>query len=301
MEVTSSQLGATIIPGTASDPDNDPLQFRWVEVTPTGETLLADWQDVTEGHANLSLSSVSLSLGAHTLALQVFDGKATASSTMILTVDNSEPHATAIGGTYLLGTTVFLDGTVSDFDGDTLTYCWKEGGETFLDSTGTIATIAGGDPVVLPTFLLSGLSLGPHTITLEVCDAINIPVTYNITVTIQDNQAPKLAPMATPTILWPPNKQMVNVTINANATDNSGSLTLSAAVASNEPVDQLNPDWIQPVIDQASGIITLQLRADRSGNGPGRTYTVTVFAADASGNIANVAVPVIVPHDRGKR
>jgi hypothetical protein len=36
-------------------------------------------------------------------------------------------------------------------------------------------------------------------------------------------------------------------------------------------------DWTGPNIDQVKGIITLQLRAERSGKGNGRIYTVTII------------------------
>src|SRR5262249_46538356 len=39
------------------------------------------------------------------------------------------------------------------------------------------------------------------------------------------------------------------------------------------------------------------LRAERNANGPGRTYTVTYRAFDASGNSTDASTPVFVPHD----
>ncbi|HXU10561.1 MAG TPA: hypothetical protein VN898_01225, partial [Candidatus Binatia bacterium] len=42
------------------------------------------------------------------------------------------------------------------------------------------------------------------------------------------------------------------------------------------------------------------LRADRSGNGPGRTYLVTYGALDRAGNLATAGATVFVPHDRGR-
>jgi hypothetical protein len=41
------------------------------------------------------------------------------------------------------------------------------------------------------------------------------------------------------------------------------------------------------------------LRAERSGNGPGRRYTLTYAARDASGNGTSAIVTVEVPHDLG--
>ncbi len=61
------------------------------------------------------------------------------------------------------------------------------------------------------------------------------------------------------------------------------------------------PDWTEPLIDQQSGVISLQVRAERSGKGSGRTYTVRITATDAAGNMSAAEVPIIVPHDKGKK
>jgi len=108
-------------------------------------------------------------------------------------------------------------------------------------------------------------------------------------------------------ILWPPNQKMVDMTIQANASDNSGDIpTLTATVSSDEPEDGLgdgdtSPDWTEPVIDQTTGTITLQLRAERSGSADGRVYTVSITAIDDSGNQTTADVEIIVPHDKRKK
>ena len=61
------------------------------------------------------------------------------------------------------------------------------------------------------------------------------------------------------------------------------------------------PDWTNPVINQATGIITLNVRAERAGGGPGRTYTIVVKATDDAGNSSTAEVQVVVPHDKGKK
>jgi YVTN family beta-propeller protein len=115
-----------------------------------------------------------------------------------------------------------------------------------------------------------------------------------------DDIPPTLNPVASQTILWPPNKKMVAVTIQANASDNSGGpVTLAAQVSCNEPAE-VGQDWTQPVIDQGRGIISLSLLATRSGKGTGRIYTITVTAPDASGNSAMKSITILVPHDQGK-
>jgi hypothetical protein len=302
LTITSEEQCTTVIQGTASDEDNDTLEYRWLE----GETEVLTWGPVgANGEASLNLCDAALGLGQHTLTLEVSDGQATSSDNMILTVDNSAPHAAPTGGgVYSLGSPITVGGQVSDFDGDMLTYIWSEGADTYCN--GEVQSIAGGDPVSLPACDLPYLGLGTHTVTLTVSDGIN-DVSSNITIEVVDTTAPTLAPKPNLSILWPPNHKMVDITINANASDDSGlPPTLSAVVTSNEPQEGLGdgdmtPDWTDPVIDQESGVITLQLRAERSGLGEGRIYTVAVTAVDDAGNASSTNVEIIVPHDQGKK
>ena len=174
------------IQGTAFDPDNDPLQYRWLE----GQTVLQDWSAVgTNGEAYLDLCNVPLVIGQHTMKLEVSDGKATASDDMILTINNSAPNASPTGGgVYQIGTHITVGGQISDFDNDPLNYAWHEGN---LPSycTGSVQAPTNsppGTPITLPDCTLPSLTLGDHILTLTVSDGINPPVSSNITVTIID-------------------------------------------------------------------------------------------------------------------
>jgi hypothetical protein len=300
---SESQI-STILQGTATDLDNDPLTYRWLE----GVTVLQGWTSVgSNGEAWLDLSTVPpFAVGVHTLTLEVDDGISITTDEMLLTIDNSPPHAAPSGGgTYQLWDDITLGGEVSDFDGDSLNYGWHEGLSELYSSS--ISTIAGGTPVNLPDYVIvGGLPLGVHTITLEADDGINVPVSADITVNVIDTEAPTLQPTVSPGILWPPNHKMVDVEIVANAADNSGgTVTLSAVVASSEPPDadgdgNTIPDYTTPEIDQDTGTISLQLRAERSGKGTGRTYTITITATDESLNSSTADVNILAPHDRGK-
>jgi hypothetical protein len=69
------------------------------------------------------------------------------------------------------------------------------------------------------------------------------------------------------------------------------------SVASNEPINgtgdgNTDPDWV------ITGPLTLQLRAERAGNGTGRTYTITVECTDGSGNSSTKDVTIVVAHDQ---
>jgi uncharacterized repeat protein (TIGR01451 family) len=118
--------------------------------------------------------------------------------------------------------------------------------------------------------------------------------------TTASNPAPTITnATADPSVLWPPNHRMVEVTVSYDVTDNCplppGSCTLD--VTSNEPVlghgsGHTSPDWI--VVDDHHVL----LRAEREGPGNGRIYTITITCTDSGGNSSNEDVLVTVPHNR---
>jgi len=223
-----------------------------------------------------------------------------------LGISNSPPEVSpGGGGVYEINTEVVLGGNVSDFDGDLLSYKWMEGNNVLF--SGVIQTIKGGTLVELPHHSISTLPLGLHTITLQVDDGFNEPVSKEITVEIVDTTSPSLDPAANMTVLWPANHKMVDIVIEANASDNSGlPITLSALISSNEPINGTGDgdhslDWTEPQIDQENGIITFQLRAERSGKGNGRVYTITITATDNSNNSTTANLAITVPHDKKKK
>lgn len=304
IEIASENQVLTAIQGTASDSDGDTLNYRWLE----GNTELSSWQSVgPSGEAILDLSTVSdFSIGSRPLTLQVDDGQTITSDTMILTFDNSVPQVAATGGgVYQIGDPVILSGQVSDYDGDFLNYQWLQGESLLFD--GTIQSVQGGSPVTLPDYNLWGLDIGVHTFTLSVSDGVSPPVKSDVTATVTDTQAPTFAPVADKAILWPPNHKMVDVVIMANAIDNSGgAVQLAVTISSNESINgpgdgQTPSDWVVNSIDQTKGIIFLQLRAERSGKGNARIYTVTVTATDDSDNSSSTDVNILVPHDKGNK
>lgn len=304
VSINSYQICATTVQGSATDPDGDDLTYRWLE----GATELKAVTSVgTGGEAPLDLCNLGLGLGAHTLTLEASDGEETATDTVEVTIGNTPPTAAPTGsGTYQLGDTITLGGQVSDYDGDLLDYAWMNGLTTLF--SGTIQAPPIGTPVSLPVYQIPTLSLGLgiHTLTLEVSDGVNAPFSNTILVEVIDTNAPTLAPVANPMILWPPNHKMINVIIQANASDSSGeTVTLNATVSSNEPQDgtgdgDIAPDWTNPSINQATGVINFQLRAERSGSGSGREYTIIITATDSAGNTSDSAVVIVVAHDKGK-
>jgi len=103
---------------------------------------------------------------------------------------------------------------------------------------------------------------------------------------------------ANPDKLWPPNHQLKNVTVNYNITGTCTPITSWLTVSSNEPLTgtgcgDIAPDWI--IVNNHH----LKLRAERSGHGNGRIYSICINTKDAAGNIATKKINVTVPHNQG--
>jgi len=99
-------------------------------------------------------------------------------------------------------------------------------------------------------------------------------------------------------VLWPPNHTMQPVTVNYSASG-CGSQVCTLSVSSNEPVNGIgdgntSPDWV--VVDPHD----VKLRAERSGKGSGRIYTITIKCTDVAGDVASSTATVTVPHDQSK-
>jgi hypothetical protein len=118
-----------------------------------------------------------------------------------------------------------------------------------------------------------------------------------------DHTPPALTVTLSPTVLWPPNHQMQEVVATITVTDDKDPhpTVKLVSITSSEPDDGLGdgdmPNDIQNA-DFGTDDRQFLLRAERSGTGPGRTYTVTYEARDAAGNVSQATVKVTAPHDK---
>jgi len=185
------------------------------------------------------------------------------------------------------GGSVILDGSASTDDGqiEPLTYIW-----TWADGSATGVSRT----VILP--------LGTTTVTLTVYDG-EFSDTDTVDITVQDTTEPAINSLvANPDVLWPPNHEMVEVNVEVDATDicDPNPFCFIVGVSSDEPINGLGDGNTEPDWQLTEDPLTVLLRAERSGTGAERVYTIHVECTDASGNTAAASVDVIVPHDQSK-
>lgn len=191
-----------------------------------------------------------------------------------------------------------LSASVADADGDDLTVVWSVNGAVVQTDS-----VAGSNALAGASVSLSAkLSAGTNVVMLTATDSATNSASCTSTIDVVDTTPPVIHSVsASPNILWPPNHQMVSVQIHADVSDTCGSATWKITkVTSNETVDSkgsghTSADW------QITGNHTLKLRAERSGKGHGRVYTITIQATDQAGNTAQSTVTVSVPHNATRK
>ena len=94
---------------------------------------------------------------------------------------------------------------------------------------------------------------------------------------------------------------MIPVTISVDVSDacDANPTCKITTVFSDEAVGgtgdgDTSPDWV------ITGDLTLDLRAERSGQGGGRVYTITIECTDVAGNPSTRDLTVTVPPDQDK-
>jgi len=113
-----------------------------------------------------------------------------------------------------------------------------------------------------------------------------------------DATPPLISGTLSPGVLWPPNHKYVQVTASVNISDNADPAPILelVSVTSNEPDNGLGDGDTENdivVVDK----FNFELRAERSGTGNGRIYTITYKVTDACGNSTLASGQVLVPHD----
>ena len=188
------------------------------------------------------------------------------------------------------GTLAMLDGSgSSDPNADMLSYLWTAPGISFDDDTSDT-----------PSALFP---LGDTTVTLTVSDG-EFDDSDEVVISVVDTTPPTIDVLLDPDNLWPPNHKMVTINAGvtvADACDAAANFRLDY-VTSNEPDNGLGDgDTVNDIQNAEIGTpdIRFDLRAERSGKGNGRVYSIGYTAEDGSGNTASTEATVQVDHDKG--
>lgn len=145
--------------------------------------------------------------------------------------------------------------------------------------------------------------LGATVVTFTATDAHTNASACPATVSVEDTIPPAITAELDPTVLWPPNHKMVEIDATVVVEDicDPGAGFVLTSITSDEPDDGPgdgnHPFDIQDA-DFGTPDTSFSLRAERSGGGDGRVYTVTYTAFDGSGNTAEAVLEVRVPHHR---
>jgi len=124
-------------------------------------------------------------------------------------------------------------------------------------------------------------------------------------VTVVDTTAPAFTLALSPAVLWPPNHKLVTVRaaiVVLEACDAAPSVRLLSIVSDEPDNGRGDGNTTGDIAGATLGTDDreFQLRAERSGGGDGRVYTVTYEVRDASGNASTRVATVTVPHDQGR-
>jgi hypothetical protein len=145
----------------------------------------------------------------------------------------------------------------------------------------------------------STFPLGDTIVTATAKDAAGNAGSGSFVVTVRDTTAPAITSLApSQGSLWPPNHQMVGITVVPVAADAVGVTTMKIiSVTSSEPDNGLGDgDTTGDAV--ITGPLSVNLRAERAGKGNGRTYTITVEVRDAAGNVSTRTCTVSVPKNQ---
>jgi hypothetical protein len=171
-------------------------------------------------------------------------------------------------------------------------------GFTATDECDTALTLTNDAPDFFP--------LGETLVTFTATDGSGNSASCTATVAVIDTVPPTIEVDLNRHVLWPPNHKFHDIVASVIVTDDCdpepGFVLVS--IESNESPNGRGDGNTQPDVrgdDPGTADLEFALRAERSGNGAGRVYTITYRAFDTSGNEALATAHVRVPHDRGGR
>lgn len=144
----------------------------------------------------------------------------------------------------------------------------------------------------------STFGLGETKVVCTATDNSGNGASCSFIVTVGDTLPPDFQLSVTPSVLWPPNHKMVRITPSWTVSDicdespDVSLVSISSSESNNGKGDGHTNSDIR--VDEDGSIY---LRAERSGKGAGRVYSIIYQAVDNSGNSTQQSAIVTVPHN----
>jgi hypothetical protein len=189
--------------------------------------------------------------------------------------------------------------------------CQSSSGAVISVPPATVSDSCSGAPVVVNDYNGGGADasgvypLGTTTVTFTADDGAGVIVSCSTSITVADTTPPVVRVQASPAQLWPPDHTMrpVHLTVTAVDVCDPNPVVILSSSSSSEPDDAPGQRDGRTSGDvQGATIGTLDtdvlLRAERDDQGPGRVYSLSYVATDASGNDATREARVEVPRNK---
>lgn len=258
---------------------------------PVPSALAYEWYD-----ANMNLVGtaarvpVALPLGESTFYLDVFDHwGASSTDTVTLTVQDTTPPVITPPSNIVVAP---AECDASPADSPELEAFF--GSLVVEDRCDDHPSVSNDAPGVLP--------LGVTRVVFTATDGVGNTDVAAAYVTVLDTLPPSIDVTLSRDVLWPPNHKMADIIASVMVEDNCDSALVYelVSITSNEPDDGKGDGHTTGDIDGVEWGMpdtAFQLRAERSGTGDGRLYTVIYGAYDAAGNSTFDTSYVRVPVD----
>jgi len=285
--------GANVINvlGNDSDPDND-------ELTVSGVTL-ASHGTVANNGTSVSYTPNSNFFGNDTFTYTISDGHGgTDTATVNVTITNVNDAPVATNDNYVTNSNAVLNVAApgvlsndSDIDGPSLSSVYVTGSGP---SHGTLALSADGSFSYSPAANYTG----SDSFSYQAFDGSAYSNVATVMITVNDTVAPTLNSTLAVSLLTSTNSDLINVGLNASATDNSGTpVQIQVAVFGDEDDETPTKQNVlhSPDAKDIGPNNTLRLRAERVEANDGRVYLIVVTATDTSGNVSRNYHTVVVP------
>jgi K319-like protein len=293
------RYGESVLTAVAKDPSGNPQANLALTFSTTAGKLASNGAAVMTDPEGVAKDTLRVyEDDPASINVSVTDG--TRTTTIVVTKVVVEPPVANAGPDQTVECTgnsqaaVRLDGSAStDPNNDITLYEWFEhfgAADQVLLGTGKVITV--------------NLAVGVHTITLRVTDATGKTSTDEVVVQVVDTTPPVVDLRVSPSTLWPPNHKLVDVHATVRVQE-CGTFTVSlVSVTSSEPDNGTGDgDTVGDIqgADIGTADTDFQLRAERSGGGPGRVYTIVYKVVDAVGLETTATAFVKVPHDQSGR